>query len=294
MDNIKNTRLVDLVNEILDDSGDSIPVNLRQPLMDSLAESTLICPTRDDEMIYLQLGPNTFLPASCDIEDFRRIFKSETPRVFEFKELSGYLKSDTDGIILNPGSFGFIIRSSLAGMIFQRFGLSLEKGYDVKVRLDDFRPLHWRDLIIPAGITFRDLDNILKILWDFSGYHLSRFTFKDSFDVITNDVEGIGLDMGELNSEDVIIDEYFEANRKICWEYDYGDGWSFTIEVKKAVNYDRDYPTVKRFKGEYNLMDDIGGVWGLNDMIEMGSDELTKFDIDDAQSALKDFRNYIF
>ncbi len=294
MDNIKNTRLVDLVNEILDDSGDSIPVNLRQPLMDSLAESTLICPTRDDEMIYLQLGPNTFLPASCDIEDFRRIFKSETPRVFEFKELSGYLKSDTDGIILNPGSFGFIIRSSLAGMIFQRFGLSLEKGYDVKVRLDDFRPLHWRNLIIPAGITFRDLDNILKILWDFSGYHLSRFTFKDSFDVITNDVEGIGLDMGELNSEDVIIDEYFEANRKICWEYDYGDGWSFTIEVKKAVDYDRDYPTVKRFKGEYNLMDDIGGVWGLNDIIEMGSDELTKFDIDDAQSALKDFRNNIF
>ena len=294
MDNIKNTRLVDLVNEILDDSGDSIPVNLRQPLMDSLAESTLICPTRDDEMIYLQLGPNTFLPASCDIEDFRRIFKSETPRVFEFKELSGYLKSDTDGIILNPGSFGFIIRSSLAGMIFQRFGLSLEKGYDVKVRLDDFRPLHWRNLIIPAGITFRDLDNILKILWDFSGYHLSRFTFKDSFDVITNDVEGIGLDMGELNSEDLIIDEYFEANRKICWEYDYGDGWSFTIEVKKAVDYDRDYPTVKRFKGEYNLMDDIGGVWGLNDIIEMGSDELTKFDIDDAQSALKDFRNNIF
>ena len=294
MDNIKNTRLVDLVNEILDDSGDSIPVNLRQPLMDSLAESTLICPTRDDEMIYLQLGPNTFLPASCDIEDFRRIFKSETPRVFEFKELSGYLKSDTDGIILNPGSFGFIIRSSLAGMIFQRFGLSLEKGYDVKVRLDDFRPLHWRNLIIPAGITFRDLDNILKILWDFSGYHLSRFTFKDSFDVITNDVEGIGLDMGELDSEDVIIDEYFEANRKIYWEYDYGDGWSFTIEVKKSVDYDRDYPTVKRFKGEYNLMDDIGGVWGLNDMVEMDSDELTKFDIDDAQLALKDFRNYIF
>ena len=294
MDNIKNTRLVDLVNEILDDSGDSIPENLRQPLMDSLAESTLICPTRDDEMIYLQLGPNTFLPASCDLEDFRRIFKSETPKVFEFKELSGYLESDTDGIILNPGSFGFVIRSSLAGMIFQRFGLSLKKGYDVKVRLDDFRPLHWRDLIIPAGITFGDLDDILKILWDFSGYHLSRFTFKDSFEAITNYVEGIGLDMGELNSEDVIIDEYFEANRKIYWEYDYGDGWSFTIEVKKAVDYDRDYPTVKRFKGEYNLMDDIGGVWGLNDMIEMDSDELTKFDIDDAQSALKDFRNNIF
>ena len=40
------------------------------------------------------------------------------------------------------------------------------KGYDVKVRLDDFKPLTWRDLIIPAGINFKELDTILKILWD--------------------------------------------------------------------------------------------------------------------------------
>ena len=57
--------------------------------------------------------------------------------------------------------------------------MKMSKGYDVKIRLDDFRPLTWRDLIIPAGITFNDLDNAMKIIWDFAGYHLSRFTFKD-------------------------------------------------------------------------------------------------------------------
>lgn len=168
------------------------------------------------------------------------------------------------------------------------------KGYDVKIRLDDFRPLTWRDLIIPSGITFKDLDNIMKILWDFSGYHLSRFTFKDSFDVITNEFEDIDFNPGELNSEDVIIDDYFDSNSKIYWEYDYGDGWSFTIEVKKAVEFDMTYPLIKRFKGEYNPQDDIGGVWGLKRLIDEDPSQLTKFNKDDVQTDLESFKDPMF
>lgn len=166
------------------------------------------------------------------------------------------------------------------------------KCYDVKVRLDDFRPLTWRDLIVPSGITFKELDNVLKILWDFSGYHLSRFTFKDSWDVVANESEDLGLDEGELDSREVIIDEYFESNGKIYWEYDYGDGWSFTIEVKKAIDCDEEYPVIKRYKGDYNLQDDIGGVWGLEMMIERESSSLTRFNQESVQSALKDFKSW--
>ena len=166
------------------------------------------------------------------------------------------------------------------------------KGYDVKIRLDYFRPLTWRDLIIPSGINFRDLDSIMKILWDFTGYHLSCFTFKDSSDVVTNEFPNIDFNPGELNSKDVIIDEYFENNDKIYWEYDYGDGWSFTIEVKKIVETDKDYLVIKRFRGRYNPQDDIGGVWGLKEMIEENPDELTHFDKESVQEDLKDFKDY--
>ncbi|MDO5810661.1 MAG: plasmid pRiA4b ORF-3 family protein [Methanobrevibacter sp.] len=168
----------------------------------------------------------------------------------------------------------------------------MTKGYDVKVRLDDFRPLTWRDLIIPAGITFKDLDNVMKILWDFSGYHLSRFTFKDNMDVITNEFMDIDFNPGELNSKDIIIDEYFDNNTKIYWEYDYGDGWSFTIEVKKSVEFDKDYPVIKRFKGEYNPQDDIGGVWGLERLMSEDPDQLTRFDKEIIQMGLEDFKDF--
>ena len=165
------------------------------------------------------------------------------------------------------------------------------KGYDVKIRLDDFRPLTWRDLIIPSKITFGELDNILKILWDFEGYHMSRFTFKDSFDVVTNEFPDVGFEPGELDSSKTVIDGYFESNSKIYWEYDFGDGWSFTIEVKKTVEYDLDYPTIKRFKGKYNPQDDIGGVWGMERLIEENPSGLFEFDRDDTQLRLEDFRN---
>ena len=150
------------------------------------------------------------------------------------------------------------------------------KAYDVKVRLDDFRPLYWRDIIIPSGITFKDLNNILKILWGFNGYHLYEFTFKDDFDAINE-------------SNDTLIDEFFENNGKIFWEYDFGDGWSFTIEVKKVIESDKDYPVIKRFKGEYELKDDIGGVWGLHKLIEENSDELSKFDLRFTQNRIEGY-----
>lgn len=70
-------------------------------------------------------------------------------------------------------------------------------------------------------------------------------------------------------------------------EYDYGDGWSFTIEVKKTVGYDKEYLTIKRFKGEYNLQDDIGGVWGLEQMINEDSPMLEKFNSEFTQSNLR-------
>ena len=148
------------------------------------------------------------------------------------------------------------------------------KAYDVKVRLDDFRPLYWRDVIIPSGITFEDLNSILKILWGFDGYHLYRFTFQDGFEVMED-------------SATETIDDYFKSVKKIFWEYDFADGWSFTIEVKKVVESDKDYPVIKRFKGEYELMDDIGGVWGFSQLIEEKSEDLLKFDLEFTQDLIK-------
>ena len=180
------------------------------------------------------------------------------------------------------------------------------KGYDVKVRLDDFRPLTWRNLIIPSNITFEELDNILKTLWGFNGMHLSAFRFKnkDLF-IMDKDMDGGMLDVSH-DSKDTYIEQFFDSNKKIFYWYDFGDDWNFTIEIKKKIDYDKDYVTIKRYKGEYNPIEDCGGVYGLSETIyhAQNPDEndgsvycenveyLETFDMEYTQKLLKD-KDYV-
>jgi hypothetical protein len=311
MNGLKNPKLVNLIDEILKDPGDSIPEESRESLMDCLSRSFVICPVNNDGTIgYLRMGPHTFIPACCDIEDFNRIFKDETPRVFEFAELSQFVKIPVDGIMINPGSSGFIVNSSLAWMTFNRIADKnrppVEKGYDVKVRLRDFRPIHWRDLIIPENITFYELDDILKTLWGCNGHHLSMFKIKEDNILIMDEIVADACMIHEFyNSRITEINSFFEKYKKISYFYDFGDDWTFDIEIKKTVDYDKNYVTIKRFKGKYNIFEDCGGIYGLSEIIYYSehpdeydewyserAEYLCEFDMEYAQELLK-IKDYV-
>jgi len=179
------------------------------------------------------------------------------------------------------------------------------KGYDIKIRLDDFRPLTWRDLIIPENITFHQLHLILQDLWGFYDGHLYEFRIPRDFNTRFIDFDRMDYDgsyipeFGEENSKESYISDVFDSNKKVYYYYDFGDSWSFTIEIKNKVDFDKTYPVIKRYKGEYNPVEDCGGVWGLSDMIEHPGDyedELSIFDLEYTREYLKfscDFKNSI-
>lgn len=128
------------------------------------------------------------------------------------------------------------------------------KGYDVTVFLEGSDPQIWRDLIIPQNITFKRLDRILQRVFNFKGYHSSQFTFKNSNDSIYED-------------KSPSIDDYFTCNEYIYYNYDFGDDWWLTIKINKIIEYDKQYATFKDYRGEYNPLEDCGGVGVLNDLI---------------------------
>ena len=178
-------------------------------------------------------------------------------------------------------------------------------GYDIKIRLDNFRPLTWRDLIIPGGITFEDLHQIIQKLMDFYNMHLYEFEINNNLVMIDerSDIDDFLSPPGlkQLYAKDEIIDPYFNKKKKIGYRYDFGDGWSFTIEIKKKVKYEHRYATLKRYKGEYNPVEDCGGVWGLSELIEEKqfaneddeyyddefSFDLNKFDLEEKKEMLE-------
>ena len=311
MDNIKNTDLVDVVKEIIDDANDFITEDLEEKLANALKNSKLICPVDSEGNVgMIGLNQSVFIPASCDMEDFRHIFKDETPKAVEFKDFSKILKWNHDGIMLNPGSFGFILNRRQCARVFHmiedEFKAPREKGYDVKVRLNDFRPLTWRDLIIPENITFDELDDILKTLWGFYGHHLSAFIIpKDNQMVINREIAQESMMRCDFDSSTTLIDDIFAKYKKITYWYDFGDDWKFDIEIKKKIDYDKPYVTIKRFKGKYNPIEDCGGPWDLSDIIDLAEnpddadsfladrvDELEEFDMEYTQNLLK-MKSYV-
>ena len=176
----------------------------------------------------------------------------------------------------------------------------VSEGYDVKVRLDNFRPLTWRDLIIPSNMTFDELDDVLKTLWGFDATHLSVFRVEeDNIQIMDGDIGDLSFE--DYDSKYTDLNEFFDDYDKINYVYDFGDNWSFTIEIKKKIYYDKDYVTIKRYKGEYNPIEDGGGVSGLAETIYFAenpseSDDsryadnvqfLEKFDMDSTQELLK-------
>ena len=120
------------------------------------------------------------------------------------------------------------------------------KGYDIKVRLDDFRPLTWRDLIIPENITFHQLHLIMQELWDLYDMHLYEFSDKKytkkfiDFDRFAMNNEYIP-DYNEYNAKEYCISILFDSYKKIDYTYDFGDSWYFTIEMSFDQNYFQPY-----------------------------------------------------
>ena len=265
-----NEKITDLVNRILDDPSDKIPNDLLRDLTDQLSESEVYVPVDGDEIALYSWGPRVYIPISCDLDDFNKTFKDETPQLFNFWQLEDFLTGNVSGFMINPGGRTFTLSKYLAGLAFNKNRPKAEvtKGYDVKVRLNNFRPLTWRDLIIPDNITFMELDDILKTLWGFDGYHLSCFLLRKTDQIIIDDdlSRESMMDM-DYDANTTVISEIFDKYDKITYWYDFGDDWQFDIEIKKKIDYDKDYVTVKRFKGKYDPIEDCSGVYGLSEIV---------------------------
>jgi len=179
------------------------------------------------------------------------------------------------------------------------------KGYDIKVRLDDFKPHTYRDIIIPENITFYQLHLIMQELWNFSNKHLYEFNTTDYkrryIDFDNHSMEGIYLpDFNEKDAKSEYIKEVFDLTDEIYYTYDFGDSWRFTLEIKKKLDYEENYPEIKEYKGDYGPVENCGGVFILSDMVEYKtnpnfdatdyikslSEKLKKFDLNEKNKEL--------
>lgn len=147
-----------------------------------------------------------------------------------------------------------------------------------------------RTLVVPADINFYQLHRILQDSFEWHDEHLHQFVLENKRNSPAKIVKPYGMeddfmpadDLADmfpgfmkqeiLNSAGTTVSDVFSEYKKIVYEYDFGDGWTHTIKLRRFIeDCDNPYPHCTKAVGEAPE-EDCGGYWGFADKSEILKD----------------------
>lgn len=137
-------------------------------------------------------------------------------------------------------------------------------GYVLKIMVEDTHPPVWRRVMVPDKITFKDLHEIIQILFDWDDFHLHDFRIPS--DSIVIDGEEGEYDFFHYGEADTLIDPFVREYKWIRYTYDFGDEWRHKILIEKQdESYQERCALLLKVKGD-NFVEDCGGLWNQDEM----------------------------
>jgi hypothetical protein len=140
--------------------------------------------------------------------------------------------------------------------------------YQLIVTLDGIEPPIWRRLVVPAWFTLEKLHGVLQTALGWTNSHLHMFRFGD-------ERVGTPYELGDLDETYTrsgrivhLADLVARGDRRMVYEYDFGDGWTHTIEIDDAL--DEEGPRLACLDGARACPpEDCGGVDGYHHLLEI-------------------------
>ena len=181
------------------------------------------------------------------------------------------------------------------------------KAYQLKIQIKNSHPPIWRRVVVPSGITFEELAEILNIAMGWMGCHMHCFEFSRlgiSVEMKSDELDFFAdVDDESLDEMETVIDTLLEEQNDFTYVYDFGDDWEHKVTVETVIDdYEYSYAKVLKYKGE-TPYEDCGGIYGYYEMQdilnnpkhpqyreikEWVGDEFTKkYDLDGINEALK-------
>lgn len=170
------------------------------------------------------------------------------------------------------------------------------RGYILKITLIDSNPLIWRKVVVPSGITFKELHIIIQFSMGWNDCYLYDFNIKEENLRITCDEEAIkeykiysNMKLTKRNdphgfianlirikwklSSEVKVDEYLTKENNIEYVYDFGDYWRHEITLEEIIeDYQYEYPICIEGEGACPP-EDVGGICGYENFLEIIKDK---------------------
>lgn len=158
--------------------------------------------------------------------------------------------------------------------------------YQLKITIKGSKPPIWRRILVPQGITFETLHQMIQTAFCWSDDHLYQFEFRSEGIRVSADKEAKASKF-EYRSADENIDALVSGTKKFTYTYDFGDNWEHVILVEETdEEYSQQYAQVLKFKGDV-IPQDCGGLEGYYKLLETSSDKLEVYDLSEVNRRLK-------
>ncbi|NCB00074.1 MAG: plasmid pRiA4b ORF-3 family protein, partial [Clostridia bacterium] len=142
------------------------------------------------------------------------------------------------------------------------------RAFELQITLDLEVYKAVRRIIVPAGLSFERLHEVLQRVFGWQNYHLYEFAIhagnpNERIARIVPDRECLEYDEKAVLMEGLTLEAFLPDYSQILYTYDLGDGWEHEIElVRVLADYDQESPFLVEANGQ-TPPEDVGGVGGF-------------------------------
>ncbi len=141
----------------------------------------------------------------------------------------------------------------------------------LRVTLLDVAPPVWREVLVPANLTFAQLHKVLQAAMGWQDCHLHEFDVGGQAIGPPAPQDFFAGDRPILDERKIRLGDLLESRRKMRYWYDFGDDWWHEIVIRRGKI---DEPCELRLLGGEGACppEDCGGPYGYADLLRALSD----------------------
>ena len=112
-----------------------------------------------------------------------------------------------------------------------------KRAYELRIQLDDIKPVIWRSVVVPSGITLDRLHDVIQIAMGWLDYHLHLFKIDGRRFSEAPTEDGFGFDDDDDDEALVRLNEVLKNEKaKFSYVYDFGDDWRHTVTLTRIID----------------------------------------------------------
>lgn len=188
----------------------------------------------------------------------------------DFEDEEDDFSSDEEDLFGSMFGGGFGGNKKEALQVYKPMKDAKNKSLVLKIQMKGVtKPPMWREVQVPADISFDRLNEVIQDVVGAEYSHLWQFG-KTAYrsDIIIGDPDM--LEEKCKNAEKTKITEHLgEEGDEMEYVYDFGDDWTFTITLKKILDEKIPHPKCLKYKGDLNIMEDVGGIYAYMQLREI-------------------------